>query len=410
MFGHIEGSRSAATRVNTRVSNDNAMRVLVLSHDCGAGGAEESLMDLLAGLDRKIFKPIIVMPCDGPLRQRVADLGLAVHVYPLEQWIPYRRRKGWKHLNRLVFSASSRVRELAALIEVERIDLVYTNTITVLDGAVAARLTGTPHVWHARERYSGNQDLGRYVPGYVVRRVVLGMSKSVIVNSMSLGTHFGQAANPGKVVTVYNGVDIVRFRLAPEQRERLCRTLGIQPKTRLIGIVGSVSERKGHQTLIEALARLRGESWDVACLVVGRARPEQIALLLPILRNLEVESRVHFLGERSDVPEIMKSLDVLAVASHDEPFGRVIIEAMAAGTPVVSTRSGGPEEIIVDGETGFLVPVGDNEMMAACIAEILLDERLAGKFREEGLKRVSSRFSHERYVAGVADILERACH
>lgn len=176
---------------------------------------------------------------------------------------------------------------------------------------------------------------------------------------------------PERVVVVYNGIDIEKFAAA--KRGTLRKELGLSGTTKIVGMVGRVNPSKGHMTFFQSIPEILSRHPDTVFIVAGGGDTSELQ---------RINNNVHFLGERSNVPEIMKDLDVFVMASRNEPFGLVTVEAMAAGTPVVATSTGGTGEIITDGETGLLFPPDDSKKLAQAVIRILTDQKLAGKLQE----------------------------
>ena len=310
---------------------DRRIRVLFISHGSGPGGAELSLLGLLKGLDRDRFEPYVILPCAGKMRAPLEAMGVEVRAPPLEHWIPSSAIWGVGHWWRLMFRLRGRVAKLASIIREYRIDLVYTNTVTVIDGALAALVTRRPHVWHARERYSGNDDIKGYLPGWAIKHVILALSDRVIVNSNALAQAFATSGHRSKVTRIYNGVEVHAFESPGTSRVDLESQLGIPRSFVLLGMFGRLSERKDPMTLVRAVHQLRVGGMQVACLFVGQGDQGYVDHLRLVARDLGVDDLVFFAGQRSDVPALMGAIDILVLASKDEPFGRVLIEGMAAG-------------------------------------------------------------------------------
>jgi len=164
---------------------------------------------------------------------------------------------------------------------------------------------------------------------------------------------------------------------------------------RIVGNVARLAEQKGHRDLIAAALRVLEQHPDVRFVVAGdgELRGELEALAAPL------GDRFEFLGERRDVPDLLASFDVFAFPSHFEGLCLAVIEAQAAGVPVVATQVGGIRETVVEGETGFLVPVGDAQALAERISWCLDHAQEARRVAAEARSRVQARFGIERMVA-----------
>jgi glycosyltransferase involved in cell wall biosynthesis len=381
-----------------------ASRILFISHDSALYGAQLSLLGLLTALDRTHFAPHVIAPYRGALTDRLEALGVPVLIMPLAHWVPPREIAGPGHLPSLVRSAPARISGLCRVIRDLAIDLVYTNTVTCVDGALASRLTRKPHVWHVREHIRGNTELKLYLPAPMVTLVISCLSQRVIVNSHALRDATFPGASRGRVTVIYNGVDVLSF--APrEGGSRLRGDLGIPAWAKVVTIIGSIIPRKGIHTFVNAAACVRTEVSDVVFLIVGAGDRQYEREIGTLIDSLNLNRCIRLLGWRADVADLLHVTDVLISAAEQEPFGRTIIEAMAASTPVVATRSGGPQEIIVHGETGFLVPVGDAAAMGRFIIQLLKYPLRAQAFGAAGRRRAEQLFSLSSYVRRIEDVL-----
>lgn len=177
-----------------------------------------------------------------------------------------------------------------------------------------------------------------------------------------------------KITVIYNGIETEKFLAAPAGTLR--KELGLSATTRIVGMVGRVHPVKGHATFLRSIPEILAANPDTAFIIAGGGD-------ISTLQGMNGE--VHFLGARSNIPEIMKDLNVLVMASQREAFGLVTVEAMAAGTPVVATNTGGTVEIITDGETGLLFPPGDPIKLAQAVIKVLTDDKLAERLKQGGL-------------------------
>lgn len=208
----------------------------------------------------------------------------------------------------------------------------------------------------------------------VLHRWLYGKVDQVIAVSHSVKNRISVFPSD-KITVIYNGIDIDKFSTA--EPGALRRELGISAETKIVGMVGRVHPSKGHITFLQSIPEILSKHPDTVFVVVGSG--EYISQLE------KMNNEVHFLGKRSDIPEIMKDLDVFVMASQNEPFGLVTVEAMAAGTAVVATNTGGTAEIITDGETGLLVPPQDPAKLAQAVIRVLTGGKLTAKLKEDGI-------------------------
>lgn len=273
--------------------------------------------------------------------------------------------------------------------------------------ALAAKLSRRPLVWVLHDIVTD--------PAFSAanRRASLAFARLfarvVAVNSQETGRAFIEAGGEAdKVRIVYNGFDPAKAATYDAGKAaRLRAELGLGPEP-VVGLFGRLSEWKGQHIFLEAIAAMDGAQ---AVIVGGPLFGQEAyeARIRDQASRLGLDGRVRFLGFRSDVPELMAAMDVVAHTSIvAEPFGRVVVEAMMCGRPVVATRGGGVTEIIRDGETGLLVPPGDASALAAALGCTLSHPALAERLAQKGREDVSQRFSLEETCRAVSALLAEA--
>jgi glycosyltransferase involved in cell wall biosynthesis len=231
----------------------------------------------------------------------------------------------------------------------------------------------------------------------------------VVANSRATAEAFVAAGGRTSLVTVvHNGIDPAPFdALGPHSCREVRAELGIPPDAFVVGIFSRLHPWKGQTVLLDAVARMPG----VHALVVGGALFSGEAPYESELRvRAELPSfagRVHMLGARDDVPRLLAACDVVVHASVlAEPFGRVLVEAMLAGRPVVATDAGGVPEVVTDGETGVLVPPGDARALGDALDALRRDTGRATTLARRGAARARERFSRDAMLAGVRRVID----
>ena len=325
-----------------RASSQRPLRVAYFDHSAELSGAELALARLLPALPD--VDATVVLAEAGPLEARLRDAGIASEVVPLSPRTQALRR-GSVAPGRLPVAAmwdSVRyVRTLRAWLRAEQPDVVHTNSLkAAIYGTIAGRLSGVPVVCHVRDRIADD-----YLPraAVVAVRGLLRYGPTALIANSS-----ATMATVGRHGTVIH--DIVE-RPAPHTRATggpFC-----------VGMVGRIAPWKGQHIFLEAFAAAFGNS-DARARVVGAAmfgEHDYETRLHDLVTRLGVSDRVDFVGFVDDVYPQLALMDVVVHASViAEPFGQVIVEAMAAGVPVIATAAGGPLEIIDDGVSGLLVP------------------------------------------------------
>ncbi|MEW6245962.1 MAG: glycosyltransferase family 4 protein [Nitrospirota bacterium] len=350
--------------------------MLVSNHAEIVGGGEVSFLAIPETLDRTRWMPIVVVPAEGAVAQRCRAMEILTHVVPM----PTLRRPS----PALVQS----VAELHRLIVETDAAIVHANgsramAYAGLAGKWAKRLV----IWHVRVAD----------PGGWLDRILFSLADRVIVNSHAVGRRFAWAET-GKVRCIHNGVDTARFAPRPAPKD-LRKRLGVAEGEPVVASVGRFVPYKGYDDLLDAAALVRTVRPDTHWVLVGDGE---------LQRELEAQSRrlnlgpwVHFTGWLDDVRDVLALCDVFVLPSRGEHFGRVLIEAMAMGKPVVATDGGGVPEIVRHGETGLLVPSGRPPALARVILTLLDDPAYAASLGAAGRERVEREFSLSRHVTQV---------
>lgn len=380
------------------------LKVLFISHDAGMYGAQKCLLDLLEGIDREVIQPYLLCHDVGPLTERCDALGIPVITRPLNHWVLSGSGCDKSYFN-LVGSVlrglKARVWAIATIAQRLDVDAIYTNTVTVLEGALAARITHKPHIWHLHEVVSGNPELKSIIPQFVLNRVVARLTSLRIVNSKFNQRIYGVNSNDTKSLLVYNGIDTLVFN--PSNRADIdeITNLSLPVGSKKVIVVGAIHPRKGMDILLASALLLKADHPEIHFIIVGGGEPKLVEEYKMQVSAAELDSQFHFLGWVESLPDLMASADLLVSAARQESFGLTVAEAMASGTPVVATTSGGPQEIIEHMQSGVLVPVGDPESLAHAIAGVLTDPLLAHQLSQNGVIRITDTFSLEKYVSSI---------
>ncbi|NLG26917.1 MAG: glycosyltransferase family 4 protein [Chloroflexi bacterium] len=374
-------------------------------------GGDRMLLWIVRLLDRAQFTPHVVVPNDLPyeglLTGELDALGVTHHADRLGvlrrryQSIPGMALFGWRTL-------ASAMR-LARYCRRHCVELVHSNSTAVLTGALAARLAGVPHVWHVREIIT--------TPGWlnaVIARLLYHLSASVLTVSTPVREHL-LAAEPRlapKTHVVYDGLDAAPFGQPDGAAVAAQRaSWGVPTDGIVLGMVGRISSWKGQDLLLTAAAPVLAAHPSAHLALVGGNVPgeewREQALRYQI-DALGLTPRVHLEGFRTDIPLVLASYDVFCLPStRPDPFPGVVLEAMAAGLPVVATAHGGPTEQVVDGETGYLVSPEEPAALSAALERLLGDADHRRALGAAGRKRLLAIYTTERYVRAVEGVYQR---
>jgi len=372
------------------------MRVALFIDSDVFAGTERHIVELAGALKDESLLVSIACPFASPLNRFAEEMGIEV--------IPIEKR------GLLDIAAILKLRKLLAT---GRIDLIHAhNGRTALVAAAARRLAGRGSVVATQHfidpAHAGRVGLAarasRAAHRWVQRHTDRYIAVSHAVEKAMIERESGLA---GKVAVIPNGIsalDLASLVPASEIRD----SLAIPRDALLIVCAARLSPEKNIATLIEAMGKVTGEVPRARCVIVGEG-PERKALEEQI-RKAPWGGQILLPGFLQDAISIIRAADVFVLPSRAEPFGLVLLEAMALGKPVVSTAAGGPLEIVKIGETGFLVPPGDSAAMAGAIVTLLGDPELARSIGQSGLQRFQQLFTARAMAAATEGVYERASH
>ena len=378
-------------------------RILFVNHTAQMGGGEVALLNIVRHLDRSRFDPVVILFADGPLADRLAEAGVDARVVPLAGSVVNARKGvlGWGSLLRVsdAWRAARHVVAVAREVRRSGADLVHANSLKAdVIAGLAGRLAGVPVVWHVRDRIADD-----YLPPAAARAfrwLARSVPHHVVANSRAtLATLRLPPGRPG--TAVYSGTVTDDLPPAPSPAA----------SGPVVGLVGRISPWKGQHIFVRAAAELHRLYPACRFQVIGGPLFGEAAYdrdVRAMAARMGLAGVVEFTGHRADVPQRIAALDVLVHASTaGEPFGQVVAEAMAAGKPVVATRGGGVPEVVVDGVTGLLVPMGDVSAMARAIARLLDDPAAAAAMGRAGRVRIEQQFTIGHTVARLATVWDR---
>jgi glycosyltransferase involved in cell wall biosynthesis len=380
-----------------------AKTVVYVQPTSEVGGSDIALFRLVTHLDRHMYRPVVVLPRPGPLLPKLEAASVRVIVLPMMQLRSIKSLRYWMHF---LISFWPTVFRLAALLRAERADIVHTNSLFSLYGPWAALLTRVPHIWHIREIPTVPA-----LPQKMAMDTVLRLSARVIAMTDAVAQLFqGATAGRSKVAVIPDGIDLSAFNPSV-CGNRIRRDLGIGEGAPLIGFVGRLDPWKGADVFLRAAAAIAKHRQDAHFVVCGGevAGYESFAASLKGLgHELGLTGRIHFTGweyRLDDIPEVMAALDVLVHTSvRPEPFGLVMVEAMATGTPVVASLGGGVAEVVKPNVTGLVVKMGDWSGVAAAVLDLLSNPNRIVEMGKAGRTHAECLFDVAVYVRRVVSL------
>jgi glycosyltransferase involved in cell wall biosynthesis len=370
--------------------------VLFVDQSGQLGGAEFSLLPLALACRGRSE---VVLLSDGPFRTRLESHGVQVSLFNeasvssiTKQALRFAWLKALPGMVRQVRSIAARARQY---------DVLFLNTQKAFVlGTLGKPLHRRPVIWHLHDIMT-REHFGR-VQLFIVKWLVRHAIDHVVANSRASADSLIELAGlpADSVPIVHNGIDANMFdEVDASDIVSLRRRLQLPESSYLVGMFGRLAPWKGQHIALEAIARIP----DVHLVLVGAALFGEHAYehsLHRQARALGIADRVHFAGFRDDMPTWMKAMDVIIHTSTEpEPFGRVIVEGMAAGCPVIAAAAGGVTEIIRHLKNGWLVKPGDTAAFANAIETLRAAPELAQRLSDQALADVRRDFSLERYVS-----------
>lgn len=360
------------------------IRLAHVSASLHYGGKENGVVNLVNGLDPAIFESYIFTYVRGgalakrvdPARCRVVELG---------------DKLGGDY--RLYF-------KLARAFRRYRIHIAHTHSwATTMEGILGARLARVPIIIHG-EHGTIKTDTRLHIH---IQRWLWRTTDQVLAVSEMLRENLHKNFNfpQERIRVVANGVDLARFDLAHHGVDYKAR-LGLPANALTVGAIGRVVPVKAYPIFLQAAKLVCQEIPQAHFVIVGDG--PQLDELVNLAEEYAITPRVHFLGARKDVPEILRGLEVYVLSSESEGMSNTILEAMASGRPVVATAVGGNPELVVDGETGLLVPPNNPHAMAAAITKLLRAPEQRRQMGRLGRERVEEKFSLDVMVRHYAKV------
>jgi glycosyltransferase involved in cell wall biosynthesis len=379
-----------------------------VSHTASVSGAERSLLDLLGALPEGV-QPLLAAP-PGRLQELARRQGIATVAIP---GTAGSLRLHPLHTPRALLEMAIAGRQVRRAARRHRADVVHANSIRAGIVLAFARLGRAATVVHVRDCLPPSPT------STATLRLIASTATRIVANSEYTAARVRAAAPAARIDVVHNPVDLERFdpqRLDRVEARSALGEAGASGRL-LLGVVAQLSPWKGQDTAIEALGSIVHAGIDAHLLLIGSAKfvarstrfdnQRYVAALRELVARRGLTDRVRWLGEREDVPQLIRALDVLLLPSWEEPFGRALIEAMALGVPVIATDVGGPREIVQDGRQGYLVAPREPDAWAEAILRVARSADGGLAMGSAGRERVHSLFTIARHVRATLDVYER---
>lgn len=372
-------------------------------------GSDESLVDLIGKLGAFGIESIVALPKSSPYICRYEKAGAKIVHLPV---VSIRRSYRPDYWAAFAFGMAADLLGFKSLLKSDAIQLVHTNMETAPTGLLAAHRARLPSVVHVRSTSIGRPrsiflGLVRFLKSHADRAVAI----SDAVFKLLLDGGFPRE----RLVKIYDPVDVDLYR--PRSKEEIpmlfsekLGDLKVSAGSRFIALVGRMNPIKGQDVFLEAAARMSKRFPDVVFLLIGSAADKKELLYEEHLRkkaiSLGIAERTHFLGYRPDIHEILPLCAASVSPSSMEAFGRPAAEAMSCGVPAIVAATDGLMEIVKDGETGWIVPPRDPEVLSQAICKVLSDSDRAAEMGRRGRERVIANFSSAIHAEKMRSLFE----
>jgi glycosyltransferase involved in cell wall biosynthesis len=387
---HVLNSAAGGAALSTLALIDQfrqqGIAACAVCHDAGDPQERERLCEATGG--ETLFTPLYWW------NKKIRNAAWKRPLSELKQLV----RTGWTH------RSSAAVADFAVS---HGVDLIHTNTLTTPEGGIVARRLGLPHVWHIRELVGPGTPYPLKLEGPALGRYLAAHCSKLIANSETCASHVRGIVPEGLLEVVPNGIELDRFhpRKGPARPDRI-----------VVAMVGNLtSQVKNHELFVTAAARVDRNlpiEWRIYGhdpSQGGRQRgDEYVDRLHAQIAQSGLADRFRLPGFVADPAQIMDEIDLLVHPSDAESFGRIVVEAMAAGLPAIGVRGGGVAEIIEQGATGLLAEPGNSADLAAAIEQLAKDPARRSVLGAAGRRRAEQHFSMAACAAGVLRVYESA--
>lgn len=370
------------------------INILYLHAGAELYGADIILYNILKNIDREKFTPYVVLPNEGPLVEKIRDLGIFCEVvnYPILRRQYFNFKGIFKFMLNYIKASNSIIKSLPT----DKIDIIHSNTIAVLEGSYLKHKLRCKLIFHVHEMLENPH----IIKWFISKFCSFYGDKTICVSS-AVKNHLEKDAKFKNIQVIYNGIDCSIFHPDYNEEElfKLKKELNLKPTDLVIGMVGRVNSIKGQDHFLLAIEPLLKKYDCISGLLVGGVfqgqewRFEELRKKINKL-NEKYGNRINLIDFRTDNYLIHNIIDIFILPSTgNDSFPTVVLEAMASKKAVIGYKCGGISEMIVDGKSGFLIPLGDYQLLSEKIERLIIDKKLRQTMGEKACLLLESNFS-----------------
>ena len=369
--------------------------LLIVSHSSLLAGAERSLLELC----KELFTDYgcmctVVLPSHGPSEELLHKIGVATLIGPMNWWCKGGNPASEEEKSQNISESCSWFICNQFLFELINPDVVLTNTIVIPWGAILASIIKKPHIWMIQEYGKLDHRLNFFFPFDKILNYINESSDKIITNSKDVQYTLFPYLNSNKIKTIYYFIEEPKI----DNKNLKTEDYYTIPESFRLIISGSIMPSKGQEDAIRAVVELiKKREYKTELILIGYADPDYQKYLEEIIENEKMNDFIHILPFMEDIHSLVQNSDTVLICSKMEAFGRVTLEAMLMGKPIIATNSGGTKEMIIDGETGLLYEPGDYLQLADQIERIMNDSELRVTLASNAKEYAKKTFSKENF-------------
>lgn len=382
--------------------------ILFIHQSAELYGSDKTILMFISKLDRTKYKSIVILPFDGPLKREFEKNNITVVIAPVLKL--YRKMFTPSNLIKLFKEYKEGMKIINQLHKEHNFQLVYSHTLAALIGIIFASKNKVKHLWHVQEIIAKPK-----LFNWVFKRILSIKSNHKIAYDSHETMRFwieGSAVLTQKSEAVWNGIDVDQKVNYSQEQINAVRTdfFKVSPNELVIALVGRINSWKGQPLLLDAFHLLTQKHDNIKLVFIGSAPPNQENFEITLnekIKEYQLQNKALIIPFQEEIGKFWDSIDIAVVPSTEpEPFGMVVIEAMLSEKPVVASNHGGPTEIVLPNETGFLFEPNSKESLAENIEKLIVDPILRKTLGTNGKKRAIEVFSVDNHVRHFEKIFE----